>query len=123
MPPALSRQKDDNRIPAQLENVRKNRRQPKSKGNVLAREETRQESSLFGLVRAELEGLHTDSQHHLRCSMVSGASLWDWEMGHETKGELVPTTAAEGGIQGNTHAQVHELRPQIHKVERKTWTP
>lgn len=95
----LSRRKDDKRIPAWLHNVRKNRRRLKTERNYIAREETFQEALLFSLVRAELRGLHTGSQHHPRCSAVTGASQWDREMGHKTKGELIPTAAAVGDTQ------------------------
>lgn len=90
----------------------------------------RQEASLFSLVRAELKTPHTDSQHHPRCSTVSGAPPWDWEKEQETEVELVPTAAAGGDIRGRYICSGRWIKPPkgalyllIHKVERKTWTP
>lgn len=90
MPPALSRQKDDKRIPAQLLNIGKSRRQLQPKRKDIAKDETFQKASLFGLVRDELKGLHMDSQNHPKCQKYPVG----WEMGHQTEGELVSTKVA-----------------------------
>lgn len=59
-----------------------------------------------------------DCQHHLRCPTVSGAPLWDWEMGHETKEELIPTAAAGGDIQGRcTWSSIRIKPPNSQDVE------
>lgn len=98
MPPALSRQKDDKRIPDQLLNFGKSRRQLQPKRKDTAREETFQEASLFGLVRAEGLARGQPGPSKMLCSVRN--SPMGREAGHQTEGKLVPTTAAGGDIEG-----------------------
>lgn len=90
LPPALSRQKDDKRIPARLLNTGNSRRQLHPKRNDIARDETFQEASLFGLVKTELKGWHMDSQNHPKCSVVSEISPWDGRWDTRLRGNWYP---------------------------------
>lgn len=100
MPPALSRQKDDKRIPAQLLNFGRSRRQLQPNRKDIAREETFQQASLFGLVRAE--GLAYGQPGLSKMLRGVRNTPMGWEVGYQTEGELVPTTAA-GGHRRQTH--------------------
>lgn len=82
MPPALSRQKDDKRIPAQLLNFGKSRRQLQPKRKDIVREKTFQEASLFGLARAEELARGQPGPSKMLCG-VRNTSMGQ-DMGHQT---------------------------------------
>lgn len=114
LPPALSRQKDDKRIPAQLLNIGKSRRRLQPKRKDIAKVETFQKISLFGLVRDELKGLHMDSQNHAKRQKYPrgmGDGTPDW-------GQLVSTKAAWGDIAGRQmYASLWNKPPNLQDME------